>query len=225
MTPRLLDLYCGAGGSAVGYHRAGFEVVGVDHLFQKNYPFEFHEADALEFVRAHGQEFDIIHASPVCKGYSIANNIHGRDDHPMQIEGVRNALLTTSKPYVIENVPGAREYMYSPATICGRALGLGVKRHRLFESNLLLYGTICPPGHPGAWLSIFGHTVLSRGKVIGKAKGGGNRIKRKHMGLAAGREAMEIPWMARDELSEAIPPAYTSFIGEQLMWHLKGEAA
>lgn len=221
--PRLLDLFSGAGGSAVGYARAGFEVTGVDLRVMPRYPFEFHQADALEFVQEHGKEFDVIHASPPCQRYSVANNIHKRTDHPDLISDVRDALMATGNAYVIENVPGAP--LLSPALVCGLAVGCNVKRHRLFESNFLLRSTVCPKGHPGDWLLVFGHTVLDRGHVIGKAPGGGNKIKRRHVGTDRGREAMGIPWMNRDELSEAIPPAYTKFIGEQLMQHLEGVAA
>lgn len=213
MSKRLLDLFCGAGGLAMGYHRAGFEVVGVDNRPQKNYPFEFHLGDALEYSL---DGFDVIHASPPCQGYSIANNIHGRTDHPLLIEEVRERLIASGAVYVIENVPGAKAFMVDPVVVCGRALGCNVKRHRLFESNKHLEGTTCPKGHPGDWLCVFGRTVLTRGHVIGKAKGGGNRIKRTHVGTDRGRDAMGIPWMTRDELSEAVPPAYGEFIGRQL---------
>jgi DNA (cytosine-5)-methyltransferase 1 len=106
--------------------------------------------------------------------------------------------------------------------LCGLALGCNVKRHRLFEyDGFWLWGPPhCPRGHPGDWLLVFGHTVLSRGKVAGKAKGGGNVIRREHVGTDRGREAMGIDWMNRDELSQAIPPAYTEFIGAQLLEHL-----
>ena len=209
----------------MGYHRAGFEVVGVDVKPQPRYPFEFHQADALGFIRAHGKEFDAIHASPVCKGYSIANNIHGKTDHPMQIPEVRDALSATGLPYVIENVPAAAKHMLSPATVCGLALGCNVKRHRLFESNMLIHGTTCPPGHPGDWLCIFGHTVLERSPAIARTPKGGPIFRRKHLGTDQGREAMGIGWMNRKELSDAIPPAYTLFVGEQLMAFVGERAA
>lgn len=217
--PRLLDAFCGAGGCSRGYHDAGFDVVGVDIKPQPNYPYEFHEGDALEFIRDHGHEFDAIHASPPCQAYSIANNIHGRDDHPDLVGATRALLAASGLPWVIENVPGAPMTNY--VVLCGLAFGLGVKRHRLFETSFWVWGPpLCPEGHRGDWVSVFGHTVLERGHVIGKTKGGGNRIKRRHLGTDRGREAMGIDWMTRDELSQAIPPAYTQFIGEQLISHL-----
>jgi DNA (cytosine-5)-methyltransferase 1 len=213
--PRLLDLFCGAGGCAVGYHRAGFDVVGVDNRPMPRFPFEFHQADALEFCREHSGEFDVIHASPPCQAYSQANNIHLREDHPDLVAATREALQATGKTYIIENVPGAP--LHFPVQVCGLTLGLGVKRHRLFESNAFLFGTDCPTTHEGDWLLVFGHTVLERGHQSGTTKNGGPIIRRKHVGTERGREAMGIDWMTRDELSQAIPPAYTEFIGRQFI--------
>ncbi len=204
----------------MGYHRAGFDVVGVDINPQPHYPFEFHQADALEVVGLNRwprvDSFDAIHASPPCQLYSVANNIHGNDGHPDLIPPTRALLEAANLPWVMENVPGAPLQNY--VMLCGRAMGLDVKRHRWFETNWMVWAPPqCPHGHPGDWVSVFGHTVLERGHVIGKAKGGGNRIKRRHLGTDRGREAMGIDWMTRDELSEAIPPAYTEFIGAQLL--------
>lgn len=218
--PRLLDLFSGAGGCAVGYARAGFEVVGVDLVNQPHYPFEFHQGDALEFPLG---GFDAIHASPPCQHYSVANNIHGRDDHPDLVAVTRARIATAGVPTIIENVPGAP--LRNFVQLCGLTFGLGVKRHRWFECNFPVLVPSCPPGHPGDWVSVFGHTVLERGHVVGKAKGGGNTIKRRHLGIERGREAMGIDWMSREELSEAIPPAYTEFIGQALLAHLSLEAA
>ena len=217
---RLLDLFCGAGGAAMGYYRAGFdEIVGVDINPQPNYPFEFVQTDAMEYPL---EGFDAIHASPPCQRYSIANNIHGRDDHPDLVAPTRDRLAAAGVPYVIENVPGAP--LIDPVVLCGRTFELDVKRHRLFETTFPVFTMPCPKGHPGDWVSVFGHTVLSRRHVIGKAKGGGNRIKRTHLGVERGREAMGIPWMKRDELSEAIPPAYTEWIGRQLIAQIRAAA-
>jgi len=223
---RLLDLFCGAGGAAMGYHRAGFEVVGVDINPQPRYPFEFHQADAMSILR--GMEgwpsfngemwrpgyFDAVHASPPCQAYSAANNIHQRTDHPDLIDATRDLLLATGLPYVIENVPGAP--LRNPYLLCGLAFGLNVKRHRLFETPIAMLTPPCPP-HTGDWLLVFGHTVLERCKQSGRTANNGPILRRKHVGTDRGREAMGIEWMNRDELSQAIPPAYTEFIGEQLM--------
>lgn len=220
--PRILDLFCGAGGAAVGYHRAGFDVVGVDIKPQPRYPFEFHQADALEVLFAQGWAYDAIHASPPCQAYSIANNIH-QHTHPDFVPETQRLLRATGLPYVIENVPGAP--LDNPYLICGRALGCGVKRHRLFETNFPMLVLQCPHGHPGDWLLVFGHTVLERGKEIGRTAKNGPIIRRKHVGTDRGREAMGIDWMNRDELSEAIPPAYTEFVGGWLLEHIKSQVA
>jgi DNA (cytosine-5)-methyltransferase 1 len=218
--PRLLDAFCGAGGAGMGYHRAGFDVTGVDIKPQPRYPFAFHQGDALDFIREHGHEFDCIHASPPCQKYSVANNIHKRSDHPDLLGPTRDALNATGLPWVIENVPGAPMQNY--VVVCGLSLGCNVKRHRWFESNVLLFGTTCGD-HSGDWLLVFGHTVLPRVKTVGRANGGGPTIRRKHVGTDRGREAMGIDWMNRDELSEAIPPAYTHFIGDQLIRVVRGD--
>ena len=199
--PRLLDLFCGAGGAAMGYHRAGFKVVGVDIKPQRNYPFEFHRADALEYPLG---GFDVVHASPPCQKYSAATR-HLANDSPLLIESIRDRLLNNEAFYVIENVPGAP--LIHPITLCGLALGLNVKRHRLFESTTHLQAPPCPPGHPGNWFVIFGHEARSR--LDGHKSGRKNKLE-------AAREAMGIDWMTRGELSEAIPPAYTEYIGWQL---------
>lgn len=234
--PKLLDAYCCEGGAAVGYARAGFDVYGVDNdpKVAKRYPFAIHIGDALrvmrrlnvgmtvDFQRPDGTverlglaDFTAVHASPPCQLYTVANNIHG-NDHPDLLPPTRELLIETGLPYVIENVPGAPMENY--ITLCGLSFGLGVKRHRQFETSWFVFGAPeCPPGHPGEWVSVFGHTVLERGHVVGKAKGGGNTIKRRHLGVERGRDAMGMPWASRHGLSEAIPPAYTEWIGSQLL--------
>ena len=206
----------------MGYYRAGFEVVGVDIAFQKNYPFEFRQADALEYCRKHGHEFDAIHASPPCQAYSMANNIHGKTDHPDLVAETREVLVASGLPYIIENVPGAP--LQNPALVCGLSLGLNVKRHRLFESNVLLFGTQCG-NHDGDWLCIFGNSVRRRCHVSGRAKGGGPRCLRATAPISEGRAAMGIEWMNRNELSQAIPPAYTEYLGRQLIAAVERQAA
>jgi DNA (cytosine-5)-methyltransferase 1 len=119
---------------------------------------------------------------------------------------------------VIENVPGAP--LRQAIVVCGLTLGCGVKRHRLFESNHLLLGLPCG-SHDGDWVSIFGHTVLERSPAIGRTAKNGPIFRRKHLGTDRGREAMGIEWMSREELSEAIPPAYTEFIGRQLLEQIR----
>lgn len=205
---RLLDLFCGAGGAAVGYARAGFDVVGVDFKPQRHYPFEFIQADALTFPL---DGFDVVHASPPCQGYSVANNIWSRE-HPKLIDAMRSRLQEWGGVWVIENVGGAWLDMRNAITLCGTHFGLKVYRHRLFESSVVVYPPrqCCHPSYllPG-YLSIYGHGA--RGRQTGNR--GNNYVR---YGVKESREAMGIEWMTREELSQAIPPAYTEWIGRQL---------
>ena len=300
---RLLDLFCGAGGAAFGYHRAGFdEIVGVDIAPQPRYPFEFVQADALEYVADHGYEFDAIHASPPCQGYSIMHNLpwlRGKE-YPLLILPTIEMLEGLGKPYVVENVMGARHgsktlkkrgleaHGLKAGWLCGTMFGLPFYRHRLFATNWLWLA----PGHPKHELNlhprseryIYGGTVrglpggaagldvrprenpvnsawrqyhdgalnipttdhrtpehrggsitlqlpkgvvfpdgtkqsISRGALLAW-QGNGDQANGVGIGHAKGwrlaAEAMGIDWMKRDELTQAIPPAYTEFIGRQL---------
>jgi DNA (cytosine-5)-methyltransferase 1 len=221
---KLLDLFSCAGGAAKGYADAGFDVIGVDIDPQPNYPFEFHQADALEFVNTHGHEFAVIHASPPCQGYlnlGAVNRALGRDyDHPDMIAATRTALKATGKPYVIENVEDARSQLVDPVRICGTGLGRPLRRHRLFESNVPVVGVPCEHGRytePRYWTGWRpkGEKRLSTVvQVYGNAGG-------KHEWPAA----MGIDWATYDEIAEAIPPAYTEHIGTQLLDHLARTAA
>ena len=223
--PRLLDLFSGAGGCAVGYHRAGFDVTGVDCKPQPHYPFRHVVADALEYLALHGAEYDVIHASPPCQRYTQAARLNdSADRHPDLVAPVRGLLEQSGKVWVIENVPGAP--LHFSALVCGLALGCGVKRHRYFESSVLLLGTTCPPGHRGDFLSVFGHGSAQRvgGKGWVSVFGGGAPAKadnRRRADAELARKAMGIDWMNRDELSQAVPPAYTEFLGKQLLRALK----
>lgn len=220
--PRLLDLFCCAGGAAKGYHDAGFDVVGVDINPQPRYPFEFIQADALE-VSLDG--YDAIHASPPCQGYSAANNIHQRTDHPLHIGAVRERLIAAGVPYVIENVEGAKSSMINPVTVCGLSLGLNVRRHRLFECS---FPVMVPPctGHERDYLIVFGQGgARTRAKQIGRTAKNGPILRRGTASWEASCEAMGIDWMRRPELSEAIPPRYTEHIGGYLMSALEYEEA
>lgn len=227
---RLLDLFCGAGGCSVGYSRAGFtEIVGVDNRPMPRYPFTFVQGDALEYLAEHGREFDAIHASPPCQRFSSGTRAHGKthaEEHPNLIDPIRE-LLSGGPPWVIENVVGAP--LENPVLVCGLALGIGVKRHRLFESSTFLFGTRCPGGHSGNYLERMGvDSSEIGGKQWATVYGGGGRggttidtRRRASAGLAAA--AMGIDWMTRDELSQAVPPAYTEFIGKQLLAALEAK--
>ena len=202
----------------MGYHRAGFDVTGVDIAPQPRYPFEFVQAEGLEFLDGDGWKgFDVIHSSPPCQRWSHVGN-HSRaggKEYPDLISPTRRALLDTGLPFVIENVPGSP--LLEPLMLCGTMFdGLRVLRHRLFEAN---FPITCPPHgkHPLV------HTLDKRKNHYGKTDdkkdyvqvtGGGN------CSIAAARDAMGIDWMTKGEINEAIPPAYTKFIGLQMMKHL-----
>jgi DNA (cytosine-5)-methyltransferase 1 len=214
---KLLDLFCGAGGAGTGYHRAGFEVVGVDIQAQSRYPFEFYQADALEYLAAHWQEFDVIHASPPCQGYSRTRNLKTtRKDHPMLIEPVRKALRATGKPFVIENVVGAP--LINALILCGSMFRLGVLRHRLFECNPPIYFPPSQCQHDGPVLPMWWKSrreALEAGKTFRYITVAGRSYL-----MPEARQAMGIDWMIRAELSQAIPPAYTEYIGGWLAAYL-----
>ncbi|RPJ29809.1 MAG: DNA cytosine methyltransferase [Planctomycetaceae bacterium] len=218
---RLLDLFCGAGGAAMGYHRAGFEVVGVDIKPQPHYPFEFFQKDWHDALMTLGPLFDVIHASPPCQHYTVGKHIHNSGDrHPDLVALVRDALKQWQgqhrKPWVIENVPGAP--LWSPVVLCGTMFGLKVFRHRLFESNPPLeqptHGI-----HDGSTGAKDGYSTRARGRNGYICVAGHNFIREE------AAEAMGIDWMkSRHELAQAIPPAYCEFIGKQLMRVLMKEA-
>lgn len=202
--PRLLDLFCGAGGASMGYHLAGFEVVGVDINPQPHYPFEFHQGDALKYLLEHHREFDAFHASPPCQAWTLAQRIQGRE-HPDFITATRAAVQLIGKPWVIENVEGAP--LIDPVMLCGASFpGLRVYRHRLFESSQ----PIAAPAHRK-------HTAPIRKMGRRPLPGEFMHVVGNFSGVAQAREAMGIDWMVRDELRESIPPAYTQWIGEQLL--------
>lgn len=206
--PRLLDLFCGGGGASMGYWLAGFEVVGVDNARQPRYPFAFFQADALEFAHAYGDRFEAIHASPPCQAYSRLAVRHPDREYPDLVGPTREVLVSIGVPYVIENVPEAP--LIEPITFCGSQFGLGLgtddyqlRRHRAFEANWPLRNGYSCRHDDRPTISVAGHA--------GRAgrNGSGTSAER--------REAMGIPWLAADTLSEAIPPAYSEAIGHQLM--------
>ena len=212
--PRLLDLFCCAGGAGMGYARAGFDVVGVDINPQPRYPFEFYQGDALDFLREHGKEFDAIHSSPPCQHYSVASKAHNGNAgaHPGLVPVVRNILQAIGRPWIIENVIGAP--LRNPVVLCGTMFdGLRVIRHRQFESSEVLTAPgECGP-HPLCYTMDKRkphYGKLDEMKAFVMVNGGGNCSK------AAAADAMGIDWMTKNELNEAIPPAYTEYLGWQL---------
>lgn len=211
--PLLLDLFCGAGGAAMGYSRAGFDVVGVDIKPQPHYPFEFIHCDALAYMeRGPGLAFDAVHASPPCQRYSRATPHRTRANHPDLVPETRNALRSWGLPYVIENVEFAP--MPSAAKVCGSYFGLPIQRHRLFETSFACMGASCNHYSLPKDIPIFRHGVWYMSRFVNVYGTGGGKARDKWA------EAMGIDWMTPAELGQAIPPAYTEFIGSQLIEHL-----
>jgi DNA (cytosine-5)-methyltransferase 1 len=239
MRPRILDLFCGEGGAGMGYYRAGFgEVVGVDSSAArlKHYPFASHQGDAIEYLLEHGHEFDAIHASPPCTGYSrgtaaIPDRLTRYD---RLIAATREALEDVGKPWVIENVEDARRELRSPLMLCWTHFNVGVdaavldddmtplwmRRHRLFESSLDLWPA--------------GECVHPRDMQCAGAYGGARRDKDEARYVRKGgyvpslpvmRGLLGTPWMSEKGCQLSIPPAYTTHIGTQLLAHLESEAA
>lgn len=229
--PRLLDLFCGAGGAAMGYHRAGFDVIGVDIKPQPRYPFEFIQADALSVLRGmqdypsfNGEMwrpgyFAAIHASPPCQDWSQLHHNYGAPEHGSGwlLHATLTALAHTGQPWVVENVVGAP--LPGAFVLCGGSFGLGasgldLNRHRRFATSFPILAPPCQH-RPGNTIGIYGHGINSwHRKKLGR-----------NLGIVEMRAAMGIDWMTRNELSQAIPPAYTQYIGEWLMAAITSEVA
>ena len=219
----IFDAFCGAGGAAMGYYEAGWSVVGVDIEPQPRYPFPFIQGDAVEALMrlAKGlswkgltlSSFHAFHASPPCQAYSDLQKRSGLD-YPDLVPEVQEVLRRMrGKPYVIENVPEAP--LRDPIVLCGTMFPeLRVLRHRAFESNVALTA----PPHPGKHPLVFTfdkrkthYGKLDQDTAYVQVTGGGNCT------IENARDAMGIDWMTKAEINEAIPPAYTRYIGEQLL--------
>jgi DNA (cytosine-5)-methyltransferase 1 len=220
--PRLLDLFCGAGGAAMGYHRAGFDVVGVDIAPQPHYPFEFHQADALTWPL---DGFDAIHASPPCQHYTRLRTLPWLRDRVywQSIPPVLDRIAATAVPWVIENVESraAMNALGSAWVLCGAMFGLRwddgreLYRHRVFASSEFMLA----PGHPKhQTVLVPGRLLKDRGRLNNGYVVGGHQN-----GLRA-MNALGIDWMTGAELSQAIPPAYTEWIGAQLLRAIEAAA-
>jgi DNA (cytosine-5)-methyltransferase 1 len=232
MRPRLLDAYCCEGGASMGYRRAGFEVFGVDKFelySQRRYPFPSHKGDAVEFIKEHGHRFDAIAGSPPCQKHTAGTRAQDRTRYEDWIARTRDAMVATGKPYVIENVVGApllHPRGGSLIMLCGRQFDLtawdsdGVKlhldRHRLFESNV----PIDPPP------SCLPHDTNLQ---VGGSYGGARRDKHEARHVRGGgyvpsfqvqQRLLGITWTTQRGLHQAIPPAYTEYIGKQLLRRL-----
>jgi DNA (cytosine-5)-methyltransferase 1 len=214
--PRLLDLFCGGGGAAMGYHRAGFDVVGVDVVRQPDYPFSFVLGDALAYPL---HEFDVVHASPPCKPFTSAGNKDRGtarlfDPHSDCLTPTLARLARLTVPWIVENVVGAPMPADS-VTYCGSSFGLAVRRHRLFASNVTLTAPPCehddtPRYQSLEWAARKVGKLASVVGVQGALQGGTDTLELR-------RWAMGIDWLPNDRLTQAIPPAYTEHIGRQII--------
>ncbi|WP_214412315.1 DNA cytosine methyltransferase [Sphaerisporangium fuscum] len=211
---RLLDLYCCAGGASMGYHLAGFEVTGVDIAPQPNYPFTFHQADAITFVREHGHEYDVINACPPCQADCTltAGTNQGRVNHRSLMAQTREALMSTGRPWLIEN-PVGKAKMRADLVLCGLMFpGLRVFRHRQFELHGLAVPQLDEPSHRGHRVRGWRHGRFYEGDMVAVYGDGGGKGS-----ITEWQDAMGITWTdVRREIAEAIPPAYTHYIGRTI---------
>lgn len=217
--PKVLDLFCGAGGVSEGLDRAGFDVVGVDLVRSPRYRFPFIKHDAMTLDPSFLALFDAIWASPPCQGYSDMRHAPGAKGAPLLIDPVHTMLERIGKPYVIENVEGAKAHMPGAVTLCGSMFGLGaqgavLKRHRLFMSNAPISAPCACACRGVPVIGVYGGHARIR-----SAKHGGRGTKDVWQGghRAAAAEAMGMPWATLKEMSEAVPPAYVEHLGRQLM--------
>ena len=205
----LLDLFCGGGGASYGYELAGFCVTGVDIKQQPKYRGKFIQSDAIEYLKAHFHEYDVIHASPPCQAYSMAS-MQFRKSGKVYVDLInitRQELIKTGKPYIIENVPSSP--LINPIELCGTMFGLRTYRHRLFESNIELD----KPPH-------FSHTF--KNAKMGRKPNGYEFIQ--YVGNFSGVKMVQnitgLFWLGQKELAQSIPPQYTKYIGKQIMNYL-----
>jgi DNA (cytosine-5)-methyltransferase 1 len=217
---KLLDLFCGVGGASVGYAQAGFEVHGVDLKHGKRYPFTYLRADVLDILKDNAfiNQFDVIHASPPCQTHSITKHLRnaqgGSTSKLDLIPETRAALIASGKPYVIENVVGSP--LIDPIQLCGSSFDLKVRRHRLFESNMDLKGSICNHKNQGKPIGVYG-SMGDQPQGLNKANGKyvyGGQVART---IQEAQNAMGMNWGIWSEIKEAIPPAFTKYLGHQLL--------
>lgn len=214
--PRLLDLYCGAGGAAMGYARAGWEVVGVDIEPQPHYPFRFIQDDALEVRAGFVGTFDAIHASPPCQEFTVYRNARpgAKPRWPNLIPQTRELLWRSGLPSVIENVP--QSPLIDPIRLCGTTFGIPVRRHRLFELN----------GWKPTYVPSCDHERFTERRFPGSSNRPNGRtvcnVGEYRVPLKVQKECMEVDWdVTLHELSEMVPPAMTRWLGEQLVDQIK----
>lgn len=233
--PVLLDLYCCEGGTSTGYARAGFDVYGVDKEPQPNYPFPFHQGDALETLETlrdggvlefnypdgHTEllclaDIDSIAASPPCQAHSTITP--DKSKHLDLIPPTRALLVEIGLPFIMENVEGAKRALLNPVKLCGSSFGLRVRRHRMFESSHWLTSIPCDHAAQGQAIGVYGsHGDNSYTYLRPDGTGRGRRAAN----VAEAREVMGMPWASWHGATQAVPPAYTEFLGLQLLDHLE----
>lgn len=217
--PRLLDLFCGGGYASQGYALSGFDVVGVDINEHLDHPgsnlfcrgFRFIQADAITFAKRHASAFDAVHASPPCQAHSALRHLYPQREYECYIERTRDILSGLACPWVIENVVGAP--LRNPVLICGSAFGLRVRRHRHFESNVALVGTLCRHKEQGHPIDVSG----SGGQRVTRRVNDHGGACHKPRNVQEARQAIGADWGRRREIAQSIPPAYTEWIGRQLL--------
>lgn len=232
--PILLDLCCCAGGAGMGYYLAGFTVVGCDIEPQPYYPFTFYRMDAIEFLNKFHTQAQAVHGSPPCHKWSALAELHQDKEYPDLIGPIRNAIIETGLPYVIENVPKAP--LINPIMLCGTMFGLQTKhgsqlrRHRIFEVPWMKDRTTPPCNHnDSSAIVVYGggqHPARRRVPatigVYGNSPGVSVRDGLQFFSSEDRQDAMGISWIRGKALSQAIPPAYTKFLGDRLRAHLEG---
>lgn len=211
----VLDLFCGEGGASMGYNNAGFKVIGVDNKEQKKYPFKFIQDDAilvLHKLKDLPYDFDLIHASPPCQGYSGLTPAISKHKHEKLISEVRRSIVRTGIPYVIENVYGAKKELNNPVMLCGSMFGLRTQRHRYFETS---FEVEAPKNCDHSQLPLLVTTASK-----------GSREKRFKLGIQPktvlnAPMAYGVDWMSGKGLSQCIPPAYTYHVGVSFLHYFK----
>ncbi|MEU9198714.1 class I SAM-dependent methyltransferase [Streptomyces sp. NPDC048332] len=211
---RVLDAFCCQGGAGKGYADAGARVTGVDKDPQPRYPFTFVQGDAIAYIREHGAEFDFIHASPPCQYDSECQRIQGRE-HPDLIGPTRDALNSTGRPWVMENVRGALPKLRDAVMLCGTLFCLETYRHRYFETGGGF--TLPQPHHPV-------HTVPQAKMGRPVPPGWYGQFVGNFSGVQHARDVMGVPWMNRDGIRECIPPIYAQWIGTHARHSLTARA-
>lgn len=216
---RVLDAFCCAGGAGAGYHHAGFDVTGIDIVARPNYPHTFIQGDAVDYIRAHGHEYDLIHTSPPCQskcaltvGTNASRGWGG--EHVDLVAPTRAALEAAGRPYVIEQ-PDGKADVRKDISLCGEMFGLGVLRHRNFELGGWSMSRPVHVKHRGR-VRGWRHGAYFDGPYVAAYGSGGGKAS-----IAEMQAAMDITWTdVREELTEAIPPAYTELIGRRALTHL-----